>query len=92
MLKNPTDAPEIESSPALAAGSTPAMPMTSSAVMAALITQGAEERSRCAIALSQIVSGSSSTCGSRGVIAAAFDDLADLHDDSVGELLRGRTC
>jgi len=72
----------------LAAGSSPGIPVCSS-VMAALITQTAEPRALCALVASSIVSGSGATCGSRAAIAAAFDDM---HEDAVGELLRGRTC
>lgn len=98
MLKTSTEAatesaeePTEREPPELAAGSSPAL-TTSNAVMAAMITQTAESRSLCAIVASSIVSGANSTCGSRAAIAAAFDDLAALHDDAVGELLRGRTC
>lgn len=83
--------PEDQEAPELAAGSSPAL-TTCNAVMAAMITQTAESRALCAIMASSIVSGAGSTCGSRAAIAAAFDDLAALQDDAVGELLRGRTC
>jgi hypothetical protein len=75
----------------LAEGSSPAMP-SSTAVMAAMITQSGEARALCAHVASSIVSGAGSTCGSRAAIAAAFDDLSALPEDAVGELLRGRTC
>ena len=83
-----TDSDKAEA-PDLAAGSSPAL-TTSNAVMAAMLM--AESRALCAVMASSIVSGAGSTCGSRAAIAAAFEDLAALPDDAVGELLRGRTC
>ena len=88
MLKYPNTTPALPPDVELAAGSPPDLPICSS-VMAALITQTAEPRALCALVASSIVSGAGSTCGSRAAIAAAFDDM---HEDAVGELLRGRTC
>ena len=59
----------------------------SSCVLAALIAEQAETRELCAFAASSIVSNASSTCGSRGAIAAAF---AAISDDAVSAMLRGR--
>ncbi len=84
MLKSPPNKDEV---PVAAERSAP-ITSSSSAVMAALLAQ-TEPHALCALVASQIVSGSSSTCGSRAAIAAAFDDV---HEDAVGELLRGRTC
>jgi len=77
---------DVETPPVLADGSSPNM--TSTAVMAALIAECSDSR-MCAVMSASIVSNAGSTCGSRGAIAAAFDDL---DTDAVGDVLRGKTC
>jgi hypothetical protein len=69
--------------PVLAEGSSSAMPICSS-VMAAMIAQYEDRVTVCALVQSAM--------SARGAIAGAVDDLTVLHEDAVGELLRGRTC
>jgi len=78
MLKKPDDGTFP-----LAEGSASTIP-TCSSVMAAMIAQYEDRQTVCALVQSAM--------SASGVIVGAVDDLTVLHEDAVGELLRGRTC
>ena len=73
-----------------AADPEPPASSSSNAITVALIVELADPGTLCACAASLASSGD--TRGAFLAVAAAFDDLAQLRGDTIGELLRGRRC